>query len=63
MEDTSNKIFNQLGIKDEELKKWESLLDYTKIKDTNVIKKGNPLFMRLNVDEEIEYIKEGMKTK
>ena len=29
--------------------------------DTKVIEKGEPLFMRLDVEEEVEFIKEGMK--
>ena len=61
MGDTSENIFKQLGITDESLKSWDSLEDYTQIKDVKVIEKGEPLFMRLNAEEEIEYIKEGMK--
>ena len=61
MEETSNSMFKQLGINNEELKTWESLEEYDKIKDVKVIEKGEPLFMRLNAEEEIEYIKEGMK--
>ncbi len=61
MEETSNSMFKQLGINNEELKTWESLEKYDKIKDVKVIEKGEPLFMRLNAEEEIEYIKEGMK--
>ena len=61
MEETSNKIFSQLGIEDEKLKTWESLENYDNIEDTKVIEKGEPLFMRLNTEEEVEYIKEEMK--
>ena len=61
MEETSNSMFKQLGINNEELKTWESLEKYDKIKDVKVIEKGEPLFMRLNAEEEIEYIKEEMK--
>lgn len=61
MPETSENILKQLGIEANELKTWESLFKYDQIKDTKVIKKGEPLFMRLNADEEIEYIKEGMK--
>ena len=61
MEETSNSMFKQLGINNEELKIWESLEEYDKMKDVKVIEKGEPLFMRLNAEEEIEYIKEGMK--
>ena len=61
MESTSKKIFDELGINNPELKTWESLENYDKIKDTKVISKGEPLFMRLNAEEEIEYIKNKMK--
>ena len=61
MESTSKKIFDELGISNPELKTWESLENYDKIKDTKVISKGEPLFMRLNAEEEIEYIKNKMK--
>ena len=60
---TSEKMFKQLGIETEELKTWESLENYNKIEDTKVIEKGEPLFMRLNAEEEIEYIKREMKNK
>ena len=60
MEITSNKMFEQLKIK-EELRTWDSIYKYGDIKDTKVIEKGEPLFIRLDKDEEIEYIKEGMK--
>ena len=61
MESTSEKMFNQLGIAVPELKTWESLEEYDKIENTKVIEKGEPLFMRLNAEEEIEYIKNKMK--
>ena len=61
MEETSNRIFNQLNIK-EELKVWDTIYKYDLLKeDIKVIEKGEPLFIRLDKDEEIEYIKEGMK--
>ena len=61
MESTSEKMFNQLGIANPELKTWESLDNYEKIENTKVIEKGEPLFMRLNAEEEIEFIKNKMK--
>ena len=60
MPDTANNILNQLGIKDDNLKTWESLESYDSIGNLQVISKGEPLFMRLNVDEEMEYIKNNM---
>ena len=37
------------------------LQKYGKIESGKVIEKGEPLFMRLDIEEEINYIKEGMK--
>ena len=61
MNETSENILRQIGITDESLKTWESLKKYDKIKNTKVIEKGEPIFMRLNAEEEIEYIKQAMK--
>ena len=59
---TSNKIYNQLGIVDENLKTWTSLEKYDLINEnTKVVEKGEPLFMRLDAETEIEYIKSQMK--
>ena len=61
MNETSENILRQIGIQDENLKTWESLKKYNKLKDVKVIEKGEPIFMRLNAEEEIEYIKNIMK--
>jgi len=62
MQDTSNRILSQLGIENENLKTWESLHDYKEYEDNlKVINKGEPLFIRLEKDEEIDWIKEKMK--
>ena len=61
MEETSDNIFRQIGITDKELKSWTSLKDYDKLSNIKVIDKGEPIFMRLNAEEEIEYIKQIMK--
>ena len=61
MKNTSENILTQIGIKDENLKTWDSLKNYDKLEDIKVIEKGEPIFMRLNVDEEVEYIKQLMK--
>lgn len=62
MEDTSNKILEQLGINQEELITWESTKKYDLLKqDIKVIEKGEPLFVRLDIEEEVNYIKEKMK--
>ena len=61
MDATSEKMFKQLGIENPELKTYESLKNYDKIENVKVIEKGEPLFMRLNAEEEIEFIKSKMK--
>ena len=61
MDETSENILRQIGITEEDLKTWDSLKDYDKIKNVKVIEKGEPIFMRLNAEEEVEYIKQAMK--
>ena len=61
MSDTSDNMLKQLGINEENLKTWESLNKYDQIDNVKVIEKGKPLFMRLDAEEEINYIKNGMK--
>lgn len=61
MNETSENILRQIGIEDESLKVWDSLKQYNKLKNIKVIEKGEPIFMRLNAEEEIEYIKQVMK--
>ena len=62
MKQTSKKMLEQLGIKDENITTWDSTHTYGNIQDgTKVIEKGEPLFMRLDMEEEVNYIKEGMK--
>ena len=59
---TSNEIVKQLGIDDETVMSWDSLDKFNLLqKDFKVIEKGNPLFVRLDKEVEIEYIKEKMK--
>ena len=45
------------------MKSWESLRSYEKLEEIKVIEKGEPIFMRLKPEEEVEYIKEAMKNK
>ncbi len=59
--ETSKKMFNQLGITNQELKTWDSLNNGKYEIGTKVIEKGEPLFVRLDKDEEIEFIKSNMK--
>ena len=62
MKNTSNQILSQLGINGESLTSWESLKDYNLLEsDIKVIEKGTPLFIRLDTEEEVKYIKERMK--
>lgn len=61
MNDTAENILNQIGIQNNELKSWNSLQEYDKIQNIKVIEKGQPIFMRLNVEEEVGYIKGLMK--
>ena len=61
MNETAQNIFNQIGIKEENMKNWENLREYNKIENIKVIEKGEPIFMRLNAQDEIEYLKNTMK--
>lgn len=61
MNDTAENILRQIGITDKKLTNWESLKTYDKLQNVKVIEKGEPIFMRLNAEEEIEYIKNLMK--
>ena len=64
MEDIATSIFKQLGLTADELQAWDSLYEYDKIpNNTKVIEKGEPLFVRLDMEEEVNYIKEQMKGK
>ena len=61
MPETSNKMLAQLGLTEQD-KEWETLNNNNQIKpETKVISKGEPLFVRLEKEEEIEYIKNAMK--
>ncbi|XQY91959.1 methionine--tRNA ligase [Metabacillus sp. HB246100] len=57
---TPVKIFKQLGVEDENLKNWDSIISFGKITASKVNKQA-PIFPRLEVKEEVEYIKEQMK--
>jgi methionyl-tRNA synthetase len=59
---TPNNIFEQLNIHDESLRSWESLGKFGAIPEgTEVVKKGEPIFPRLDLKEEVEYIKDKMQ--
>jgi methionyl-tRNA synthetase len=58
--ETPNKILNQLGIENEDLQTWDSVTSFGQINSTQVNKQA-PIFPRLEVEEEVQYIKEQMK--
>ncbi|WP_243292590.1 methionine--tRNA ligase [Bacillus sp. FJAT-47783] len=57
---TPEAIFTQLGVTEEELQKWHSIESFGLLKTVKV-QKGNPLFPRLDVEEEVKYIQGQMK--
>ena len=60
MPNTAENIFNQIGIVDEKLKKYDSVKEYRKIQEIKTIQKPEPIFMRLNAEEEIEFLRNKM---
>ncbi|MFK8885081.1 methionine--tRNA ligase [Bacillus velezensis] len=57
---TPEKMFAQLGVEDQSLKAWDSIQTFGQLKNTKV-KKGEPLFPRLEAEEEVAYIKQKMQ--
>ncbi|MBR3697242.1 MAG: methionine--tRNA ligase [Clostridia bacterium] len=60
MVDTSEKIFMQLGFDNQFFKTWNFVKTYLEF-EVKVTEKGEPLFLRKDREEEIEYIKNLMK--
>ncbi len=60
MKDTANNILRQIGIQEKDMKNWKNLKEYQTIENTKVIEKGEPIFMRLNAEEEVEFLKKVM---
>jgi methionyl-tRNA synthetase len=59
---TPRNIFEQLNLHDETLQTWESLETFGAIPEgTEIVKKGEPIFPRLDLQEEVNYIKEKMQ--
>src|SRR4051812_41743999 len=58
---TPNAIFSQLGIQDENLKVWESLTDFGLIPSGTKVEKAAPIFPRLEIAEEVAFIKTKMQ--
>lgn len=59
--ETPKKIFEQLDCEDPLLQSWDSLQEFGIIPEGSVVKKGKPIFPRLEVAEEVEYIKNAMQ--
>ena len=58
MPETAENMLRQLGTNYSD---WDTIYSYDKLSEnTKVIEKGEPLFMRLNIEEEVEYIKSQM---
>ncbi|MFA1795631.1 methionine--tRNA ligase [Bacillus velezensis] len=57
---TPEKMFAQLGVEDQSLKAWDSNQTFGQLKNAKV-KKGEPLFPRLEAEEEVAYIKQKMQ--
>jgi methionyl-tRNA synthetase len=58
---TPDKIFKQLNIQDESLQTWDSLERFGIIPAGTIVEKGDPIFPRLDIQEEVEFIKSEMK--
>lgn len=58
---TPEKIFTQLNVNKEELVSWESIETFGKIGEGIKVQKGDPIFPRLEISEEVEYIKQKMQ--
>ncbi|UTH02377.1 methionine--tRNA ligase [Macrococcoides canis] len=55
------KIFEQLNLKDNSLYEFDSLNTYGRITELKVIEKATPIFPRLDVEAEVEFIKGTMQ--
>lgn len=58
---TPGEIFNQLNANAPELTSWESLAQFGAIGEGVKVAKGNPIFPRLDIEEEVAFIKEKMQ--
>ncbi|MEW4286627.1 methionine--tRNA ligase [Priestia koreensis] len=57
---TPRKMFEQLGLEDEELRTWGTTDSFGVIPEGVKVQKGTPLFPRLDIEEEVGFIKEKM---
>lgn len=58
---TPGEIFRQLGIQSEEAKAWNSLAEFSAIPAGTKVEKGDPIFPRLEIADEVEFIKTEMQ--
>ncbi|MGI6173324.1 MAG: methionine--tRNA ligase [Christensenellales bacterium] len=54
MPETPERIFAQLGVKDDALKTWESVQKFGRLQAGTIVKKGEALFPRIDVKKELE---------
>ena len=59
--ESPKKIFEQLNCDQESMQTWESLESFGLTSENLTVKKGNPIFPRLDIEEEVAYIKESMQ--
>lgn len=59
--ESPSEIFKQLGIDDESQKEWDSVYYPGQIKAGTRVQKGDPIFPRLEVEKEVQVIKDMMK--
>lgn len=57
---TPRKIWDQLGIEEGSLTAWDSLAHFGQLKEGIQVKTGQPIFPRVDVEEEVAYIKKAM---
>ncbi len=60
---TPARIFEQLGVKDETLKSWDSLKTFGLLPAGTKVTKGEALFPRIDVNKELEALSSGKETK
>ncbi|WP_066059279.1 methionine--tRNA ligase [Robertmurraya korlensis] len=58
---TPKDIFKQLSIVENSLQSWESLERFGMIPEGTKVEKGEPIFPRLDIQEEVSFIKEKMQ--
>ena len=59
--ESPKEVFQQLGLEGDALKQWESIYERGSIPAGTQVKRGNPLFPRLDVKAEVETIKAMMQ--